>query len=203
MKRTIANAFINPDDDSDEEEVGSMPDSRAKMPRHLGSSAPNSGGLSQKVVAKRSYYWLDQYKSVRPNDEFCQGNSGILGSQKVSAADTKLQPKFSSTPVSEDHAKEKKRVEQMLKSRQEQDAKEHFNLERRQTGGTPICHLCRRKFGSFDKLEEHEKVSELHKTNLDKAAREQEERRKALTVGSLGPVTRICSASSDGSGGVK
>lgn len=34
--------------------------------------------------------------------------------------------------------------------------------------GKPICLLCKRKFANMDKLRQHEKVSALHKTNLQK-----------------------------------
>jgi RNA-binding protein 5/10 len=43
--------------------------------------------------------------------------------------------------------------------------------------GEPICTLCQRKFATVDKLFYHEKVSELHKTNL--AKQEAEERNVA------------------------
>lgn len=39
--------------------------------------------------------------------------------------------------------------------------------------GEPICSLCQRKFPTLDKLFYHERVSELHKTNLAKRAAEQ------------------------------
>lgn len=39
--------------------------------------------------------------------------------------------------------------------------------------GEPICSLCKRKFPTLDKLFYHEKVSQLHKTNLAKQASEQ------------------------------
>lgn len=36
--------------------------------------------------------------------------------------------------------------------------------------GQPICVLCRRKFSSLEKLQQHEKLSKLHKDNLAKKA---------------------------------
>lgn len=36
--------------------------------------------------------------------------------------------------------------------------------------GQPICILCRRKFASLEKLQQHEKLSALHKENLAKKA---------------------------------
>mmetsp|Transcript_15317 Transcript_15317/g.21334 ORF Transcript_15317/g.21334 Transcript_15317/m.21334 type:complete len:421 (-) Transcript_15317:33-1295(-) len=35
--------------------------------------------------------------------------------------------------------------------------------------GLPICLLCKRKFSTIQKLRQHEKLSSLHKTNLEKA----------------------------------
>eukprot|EP00980_Cylindrotheca_fusiformis_P011109 scaffold2553_cov138-Cylindrotheca_fusiformis.AAC.17 len=40
--------------------------------------------------------------------------------------------------------------------------------------GEPICTLCKRKFPSIEKLRLHEKASELHKSNLAKAAKAKE-----------------------------
>ena len=56
--------------------------------------------------------------------------------------------------------------------------------------GEPICALCQRKFATLDKLFHHEKVSELHKSNLTKQAaarkeslaRAEEDQRKAAYV---------------------
>lgn len=39
---------------------------------------------------------------------------------------------------------------------------------KRTASGQPICLLCRRKFASVEKLEQHEKLSALHKANLAK-----------------------------------
>ena len=41
--------------------------------------------------------------------------------------------------------------------------------------GQPVCLLCRRKFASMEKLEQHEKFSALHKENLSKKAAKQAE----------------------------
>ncbi|GAX13680.1 RNA-binding protein 5/10 [Fistulifera solaris] len=41
--------------------------------------------------------------------------------------------------------------------------------------GEPMCPLCRRKFPSVEKLLQHEKVSQLHKDNLAKAAQAKKE----------------------------
>ncbi len=41
--------------------------------------------------------------------------------------------------------------------------------------GEPMCPLCRRKFPSVEKLLQHEKVSQLHKDNLAKAAQAKNE----------------------------
>ena len=50
--------------------------------------------------------------------------------------------------------------------------------------GEPICTVCRRKFPSIDKLRLHEKLSELHKTNLAKLAASQAEKRKLTEAAS-------------------
>ncbi|GAX23522.1 RNA-binding protein 5/10 [Fistulifera solaris] len=42
--------------------------------------------------------------------------------------------------------------------------------------GEPMCPLCRRKFPSVEKLLQHEKVSQLHKDNLAKAAQAKKEK---------------------------
>mmetsp|Transcript_1445 Transcript_1445/g.3593 ORF Transcript_1445/g.3593 Transcript_1445/m.3593 type:complete len:261 (+) Transcript_1445:749-1531(+) len=42
------------------------------------------------------------------------------------------------------------------------------NVLLRTKSGQPVCLLCRRKFQSAEKLHRHEKLSDLHKTNLAK-----------------------------------
>mmetsp|Transcript_7851 Transcript_7851/g.11300 ORF Transcript_7851/g.11300 Transcript_7851/m.11300 type:complete len:239 (-) Transcript_7851:162-878(-) len=47
--------------------------------------------------------------------------------------------------------------------------------------GLPICVLCKRKFPSIEKLRQHEKLSTLHKTNLEKAAATKGKRKLSST----------------------
>jgi len=180
MQRTISNAFVNADD-SDEEERDKVP-VNAKMPRFAKPIEQHSGIMATKMKhPERSYYWLQQHKSIRPTEEFSSGSSQILGSTKTSAASSCLKPQFSSAPKSQEQLEEKKRVEEMIQSRIEDEALEHFMLERRKVGGPIICHLCKRKFVTWEKLEGHEKFSDLHKQNMAKSQQAQEKRKEELT----------------------
>eukprot|EP00397_Hematodinium_sp_SG-2012_P065187 GEMP01094122.1.p1 GENE.GEMP01094122.1~~GEMP01094122.1.p1 ORF type:complete len:191 (+),score=53.85 GEMP01094122.1:193-765(+) len=165
MKRTIANAFASADD-SDEDEAA-VPEN-AKLPRFAQPLVKHTGILAFKKKNARTYYWLEQHKTCRPSEEFASGSSQILGSENKNE-ETKLRAKFSSAPTDAKKDEEIRKVEQMVHAKDEEAAVQDFRRERRLVGGATICHLCKRKFTSWEKLEEHESFSELHKTNLEKA----------------------------------
>ena len=54
---------------------------------------------------------------------------------------------------------------------------------RKTAEGKPVCMLCKRKFPTMDKLKLHEEKSALHKENLEKQRKEEEERKQVAAKG--------------------
>lgn len=88
----------------------------------------------------------------------------------------------STTPstVSQPHKKHAKDLD-MWSGRQDEmrdeDTETHAAKKIKTTAsGQPICDLCRRKFATIEKLQQHEKLSQLHKDNLVKKKKEDEEK---------------------------
>ncbi len=51
-------------------------------------------------------------------------------------------------------------------NKENKEEKDNTNLENKEREA--ICIICQRKFANFDKLKLHEKLSELHRQNLEK-----------------------------------
>lgn len=76
-------------------------------------------------------------------------------------------PKKKKAKVESEQSRMKKEQEDDLKKWSDRQVEKKIERKVRRTAkGEPICDLCKRKFATMEKLEYHERVSQLHKDNL-------------------------------------
>ena len=152
--------------------------------------SPNSDSLDKKVAAAAAVPNPDQKPKiaislktkvtnppVKSLNEVAAFEKSKLNEQKKAARKDSAHLTTETSPpvIPQSHKKHEEDMEKWsgrvkeLRNDEEQNTNSSTSRKIKTTvTGQPVCLLCRRKFASVEKLEQHEKLSALHKANLTK-----------------------------------